>query len=184
MAGGKQNNRDRTTKFVELLTSHQRKLHSYISMLLLGDPAAADVLQDTNLDLWAHAEEFDFDRPFLPWAFAFARQRVMAFRKSRSRSRVVFTDEALAHIDDQCRQYAENADVRLVALQNCLQKLQPQQAELIRERYGSKSSVRMIAARLSDTEHNISCRLHRIRKTLARCIHAALAVEERLVEGR
>lgn len=180
----KLHNRDRTTKFVELLTSHQRKLHSYISMLLLGDSAAADVLQDTNVDLWAHADEYDFNRAFLPWAFAFARQRVMAFRKSRSRSRVVFTDEALLHFDDQCQEYAEEADVRLVALQKCMQKLRPQQAELIRERYAAKSSVRMMAARLSDTEHNISCRLHRIRKTLARCVHAALAVERRLVEER
>jgi RNA polymerase sigma-70 factor, ECF subfamily len=180
----KLHNRDRTTKFVELLTSHQRKLHSYISMLLLGDSAAADVLQDTNVDLWAHAEEYDFNRPFLPWAFAFARQRVMAFRKSRSRSRVVFTDEALLHFDDQCQEFAEEADVRLVALQKCMQKLRPHQAELIRERYAAKTSVRMMAARLSDTEHNISCRLHRIRKTLARCVHAALAVERRLVEER
>jgi RNA polymerase sigma-70 factor, ECF subfamily len=184
MLVGKQNSRDRTTRFVELLTSHQRKLHSYISMLLLGDSSAADVLQDTNVDLWAHADEFDFDRAFLPWAFAFARQRVMAIRKTRSRCRMVFSDEVLANYDDQCQQHAAEADVRLAALQNCLQKLQPQQAELIRERYTAKSSVRMIAARLSDTEHNISCRLHRIRKTLARCMHVALAVEKRLVEER
>jgi RNA polymerase sigma-70 factor (ECF subfamily) len=184
MVGSAQDIRNRTTKFVELLTSHQRKLHSYISMLLLGDSAAADVLQDTNLDLWAHADEFDFDRAFLPWAFAFARQRVMAFRKSRMRSRVVFTDEAIVQFEEHCQHYAEEADARLVALQKCLQKLHPQQAELIRERYASMSSVRMMAARLSDSEHNISCRLHRIRKSLARCIHAALAVEQRLAEGR
>jgi DNA-directed RNA polymerase specialized sigma24 family protein len=97
---------------------------------------------------------------------------------------MVFSDEVLAYYDDQCQQYAAEADVRLVALQNCLQKLRPHQAELIRERYAAKSSVRMMAARLSDTEHNISCRLHRIRKTLARCIHSALAIEKRLVEER
>jgi RNA polymerase sigma-70 factor (ECF subfamily) len=182
MATTTQNNRDRTTKFVELLTSHQRKLHSYVSMLMLGDAAAADVLQDTNLDLWAHAEEFDFDRPFLPWAFAFARQRVMAYRKSRSRSKIIFTGEALMQFDDHCSQYAEEADERIAALQTCLQKLQPQQAELIRERYAAKSSVRMMAARLSDTEHNISCRLHRIRKALSQCIRAALAAQDRWAE--
>ena len=43
-----------------------------------------------------------FDRPFLPWAFGFARQRVMAYRKTCVRSRLVFCDEALDIISDHC----------------------------------------------------------------------------------
>ena len=50
--------------------------------MLLGDSAAVDVLQDTNLDLWAHIDDFDFARPFLPWAYTFAFHRVLAFRKA------------------------------------------------------------------------------------------------------
>src|SRR5690606_7072954 len=112
--------RDHTTKFVEMLTSHQRAMYAYICMLLMGDPGAADVLQDTNLDLWARAQEFDFERPFLPWAFGFARQRVLAYRKTRSRSRLVFGEEAINQIEGACAQQAVNADVRLAALQKCL----------------------------------------------------------------
>jgi RNA polymerase sigma-70 factor (ECF subfamily) len=63
----------RSTLFVELLTAHQRKLYAYIFVMLLGNSAAADVLQETNLDLWAKMGEYDFERPFLPWAFGFAR---------------------------------------------------------------------------------------------------------------
>jgi DNA-directed RNA polymerase specialized sigma24 family protein len=45
--------RERSTRFVELLTGHQRKLYGYIATMLPGDPAVADVLQETNLDLWS-----------------------------------------------------------------------------------------------------------------------------------
>ena len=74
--------RERATQFVNWLTSHQRDLYTYINTMLLGDSAAVDVLQDTNLDLWAHVDDFDFNRPFLPWAYTFAFHRVLAFRKS------------------------------------------------------------------------------------------------------
>jgi RNA polymerase sigma-70 factor (ECF subfamily) len=171
--------RNQTTMFVEMLTSHQRAMYAYICMLLMGDPGAADVLQDTNLDLWARAQEFDFDRPFLPWAFGFARQRVLAYRKTRSRSRLVFGEEAINQIEDACAQQAVNADVRLAALQKCLHNLDVKQAELIRERYIAKTSLRIMAAHLGDTAHNIASRLHRIRKKLSRCVQASLATEER-----
>lgn len=170
--------RDQTTVFIDLLTSHQRSLYAYICTLLMGDPSAADVLQDTNLDLWARAKEYDAERPFLPWAFGFARQRVLAYRKSRSRSRIVYGEEAINLIEDSCAQYAIDADARLTALQQCMQKLDVKQAELIQERYGAKTSIRMMAARMGDTANNISLRLHRIRKILSRCVHASLAAED------
>lgn len=166
-------------KFVELLTAHQRRLYAYISTLLLGDPAVADVLQDTNVDLWNRSKDFDFSRPFLPWAFAFARQRVMAHRKSQSRSRLLFSEAALARIEAECTKLAGEADSRLLALQVCLERLKPHQTQLIRERYFGRSSVRMIAARLGDTAHNISSQLYRIRRELAKCVDLNLTKELR-----
>lgn len=170
---------DSTTRFVELLTSHQQKLYAYISTLLMGDAAAADVLQDTNIDLWARSKDFDFQRPFLPWAFAFARQRVMAFRKSQSRSRLLFSETAMAMIEKECAQLASDADRRMSALKQCLKKLSPSQMHLIVERYHAKTSVKMIAARLGESAHNVASQLHRIRQSLARCIDSSLAAEDR-----
>jgi RNA polymerase sigma-70 factor (ECF subfamily) len=170
---------ERAARFVELLTAHQRKLYAYICTLLLGDPAAQDVLQDTNVDLWSRAGDYDFGRPFLPWAFAFARQRVLAHRKTRSRSRLLFSDAAMARIEEECARLAGEADARLLALKKCLQKLDPRQADLIHERYDAKTSVKTLAARLGETAHNVASQLHRIRRSLARCVDLTLAAEER-----
>ena len=172
-------NPELATRFVELLTSHQRKLHAYICTLMLGDTSSADVLQDTNIDLWSKIGDYDFDKPFLPWAFAFARQRVMAFRKSQSRSRLLFSEAAMALIEQECCMLAEEADMRMSALQNCLKKLSNRQRHLIDERYDARTSVKLLAARLGDSSHNVASQLHRIRTSLARCIDATLAAEER-----
>lgn len=170
-------NSERTTQFVQLLTSHQPQIYAYISTMVFGDSGAADVLQETNLHLWAQAKEYDFERPFLAWAFGFARQRVMAYRKTCSRSRLVFSDEAVELLSKQCQEASDSTDDRLVALQNCLKRLSNAQAELIRERYVAKTPVQTIAARVNDTAHNISSRLHRIRKMLANCVERTLTME-------
>jgi RNA polymerase sigma-70 factor (ECF subfamily) len=89
----------------------------------------------------------------------------------------LFSDEMLAIFDERCATLANEADDRLAALQKCLQKLNPEQAHLIRERYHAKTSVKSLAARLGDTAHNVASQLYRIRKTLARCVNATLAAE-------
>lgn len=135
------------------------------------------MLQDTNLDLWSRLSSFDFKRPFLPWAYAFAFQRVLAHRKSQHRSRIVFDDDIVSVISDAYIGSEVSADSRLVALRSCLEKLEGQQHELIRERYVGKLSVNTLAARLGGSANQISARLYRIRKTLAKCIEATLAAE-------
>jgi RNA polymerase sigma-70 factor, ECF subfamily len=172
-------NCERSTQFIKLLTSHQPQIYAYIATAMFGDSDVADVLQDTNLHLWAQADRYDFDRPFLAWAFGFARQRVMAYRKTCKRSRLVFCEDTLDLLSDQCLKVSDTIDDRLTALQICLKRLSTAQAELIHERYAAKTPVQTIAARMNDSADNISVRLHRIRKILANCVEHTLATEER-----
>jgi DNA-directed RNA polymerase specialized sigma24 family protein len=115
----------------------------------------------------------------LPWAFGFARQRVMAYRKTCSRSRLVFGENTLDLLSDQCLKVSDTIDDRLTALQICLKRLSTAQAELIHERYTAKTPVQAIAARMNDSADNISVRLHRIRKILGNCVERTLATEAR-----
>src|SRR5262249_4584357 len=134
-----------------------------------------DVLQDTNLDLWARLGDFDWNRPFLPWAYGFAYQRVLAYRKTRQRSRLVFSDELLKLISDAYVGDRVSADARLAALQGCLDKLDHAENELIRERYMENMSVKMLASRSGNSPNQLSVRLYRIRHALAKCVARDLA---------
>jgi RNA polymerase sigma-70 factor (ECF subfamily) len=168
---------DRNAQFVKLLTSHQPQIYAYIAAALIGDSAAADVLQNTNLSLWAQVDRYDFDKPFLAWAFGFARQHVMAYRKTCSRSRLIFCDEAVDHLAEHSLKAADAVDDRLAALERCLKRLSTAQAELINNRYTAGTPVQTIARRLDVPAHTISSRLHRIRKILAKCVQQAMATE-------
>lgn len=168
---------DRNTQFVKLLTSHQPQIYAYIAAALCGNSSAADVLQETNLSLWAQVDRYDFNRPFLAWAFGFARQQVMAYRKTCSRSRLVFCEEVVDRLAEHCLQGSDTVDDRLAALDRCLKRLSKSQAELVHERYTSRTPVQTIAHRLDVPAHAISSRLHRIRKSLAMCVQQTLATE-------
>lgn len=170
---------DKSSLFVDLLTSHQREIYGYVSALMLGNHGAADVLQDTNLELWKHLDEYDVNRPFLPWAFGFAFQSVLAYRKKLSRSRLVFSDEAIQQISDAYRREAAESDGRVAALQNCIEKLDVSGRNLIRERYMGRVSVQEIAQQAGATANQVSARLYRLRRTLARCVKTAMAREAR-----
>ena len=169
--------RERATRFVQQLTIHQRELYTYINTLLVGQAAASDVLQDTNLDLWVRRENYDFQRPFLPWAYAFAYQRVLAFRKKQRRSRLVFNDELIRLISDTYMNSAADADQRVSALQTCLDRLPPRQRQLIRDRYATTMSVNALASSMECSANQISARLYRIRRALAKCVEASLTRE-------
>jgi RNA polymerase sigma-70 factor, ECF subfamily len=169
---------ERAARFVEALTGAQRKLYAYICTLMFGDAAAADVLQETNLALWARASDFDFDRPFLPWAMGFARNRILSYRRTQSRTRLVFSNDLFELVDKDCAKIVAATDNRMIALQRCLGKLNPRHAQLIRDRYITKATVKELAARLGTTAVNVASELFRVRKRLALCIERRLALEE------
>jgi RNA polymerase sigma-70 factor (ECF subfamily) len=170
---------DKAAVFVDLLTSHQRELYSYINALLVGHNGAADVLQDANLELWKHLHDYDFSRPFLPWAYAFAFQSVLAFRTKLSRSRLIFSDETVQAISDAYLEDAADDDTRVAALRGCVEKLDPAGRHLIRERYMGRASVQTIANQAGATANQVSARLYRLRRILARCVETTLAREAR-----
>jgi len=168
---------DQKRLFVEQLTGSQRQLYAYINTLLGGDPAVVDVLQDTNVDLWSKADEFDPNRPFLPWAYRFAYFRVLAQRKKSLRSRLVFDDQFVERLAGRYEETDTVLDNRLEALTHCLTKLPDDHQELIEQRYVAKDKVRTIAERLAQPANRVAVRLFGIRTVLLKCIEARLARE-------
>ncbi|WP_425395164.1 sigma-70 family RNA polymerase sigma factor [Aeoliella sp.] len=168
---------DRDRRFVDLLTSHQRDLYVYTHTLMAGDSATADVVQDANVDLWAHKDKYDPSRPFLPWALRFAYHRVLAYRKTRSRSRLLLSDEFVSSLADSMERNPLEADGRLAALTRCLENLRDEQRTLLRERYTCGVSVKGLATRMNATADQISSRLYRLRKDLGQCIERRMAAE-------
>jgi RNA polymerase sigma-70 factor (ECF subfamily) len=164
-------------EFLLLLTSHQSTLYAAISALLGGVEGAQDVLQETNIVLLEKAGDYDPARPFAPWALAFARFQVMAWRKRQSRDRLVLDDELIAVLAERMAADSASPGRRLDALEKCLNKLPAESRTIVDARYIQGNPVHDIAAKLGRSVNVISVTLFRIRKTLLDCMRATLTAE-------
>lgn len=165
----------RAAELVSHITACQSALYGYVCALLGSSAGAADVLQETNLALWEKAHEYDFDRPFLPWAYRFAYLQVLAHRKRRSREKMVFDDELLGRVAEAFERRCCEPDRRLELLDGCVGKLAPHHKELVDRKYRRGESVNAIAGELNTEPNTIAAKLYRIRKLLMDCIESRLA---------
>ncbi len=163
-----------TPAFVQHLTGCQSALYAFITSLLGGVEGVRDVLQETNLVLWNKAAEFDTSRPFLPWAFTFARYQVMAWRKKQSRDRLVLDDDLLEQVAIEFETGDGSSENQLEALETCMGKLAPAQRQLVDRRYAQGEGVAEIARLLGREENVVSANLYRIRRALMRCMEATM----------
>ena len=117
------NQPEASEKFVQLLTENQTRLYGYVYSLLGDDNRTADVLQETNLTLWRKIGEFDPHKPFLPWAFAFARFQVMAHLRDHQRDRLLLDADLAETLSQEAERQVNQIDLVRAALRPCMQAL-------------------------------------------------------------
>jgi RNA polymerase sigma-70 factor, ECF subfamily len=161
--------------FVQRLTGAQSHLYAFICSLLGGTRDARDVLQETNAVLWKKSGDYDPDRDFLTWAYTFARYQAMAYRKRISRDRLVLDEALLGRVAAAAAEDGADLEERLVALDGCVEKLSPQNRQMVLRRYRDGVTVRALAAELAKTPATLAVLLHRVRLALARCVQLAVA---------
>ena len=172
------NQTERSEYFIEQLTEHQTRLYGYVYSLLGDHSRAADVVQETNLVLWRKIDEFNADKPFLPWAFAIARFQTAAHLRDRKRDRLLLDAELAETLSGEVERQAERMDSVREALRPCLQRLTPANRELIEHRYIRAMSVADVAAAAGRTAGAIKVALLRIRRQLADCVQTRIAAED------
>lgn len=156
--------------FVRQLTKHQNRLYGYVYSLLADHSKAADVVQETNMVLWRKIDEFEMDKPFLPWAFAVARFQVLAHLRDSKRDRLLL-DEGLAEtMSKQLEANAADVESLQESLRPCLQRLTAKNRHLVEHRYFKSMQVADIAETLGQTTSSVKVALLRIRRQLAECM--------------
>lgn len=165
--------------FVAALTSHQTALRGFITASLGGPADASEVLQRTNLTLWEKADQFDDDRPFLPWAIAFARYEVLGYRREHQRSRMSFATDVVELMCTTSEQLLDEVPTRLSALEKCLEKVPENRQSLLTMRYGGEFSMDEMSARTGKSVDSIKSILKRLRSSLADCISRQLVIDRR-----
>jgi RNA polymerase sigma-70 factor (ECF subfamily) len=133
---------------------------------------AEDVLQEVAVSVAQNYGSYDSTRPFIAWALGIARNHMLMYFRRCHRSRLVFDEPLMATIGHHLEALSENSfDWRREELNHCLDRLESRQRRLIEMRYSSGLSIDRIAESLGKSAAAVKGSLHRIRKTLERCIN-------------
>jgi RNA polymerase sigma-70 factor (ECF subfamily) len=160
--------------FLMLVTGIQRMLHAFILKMVPRLSDADDILQETNLVLWAKQDEFALGTDFRAWAFRIARYQVMAYRKRQSISHLVFNDELIDRLANHAQAQEDQLLNKRELLLACLEKLSEIQRRLLANRYGDQLSGREIAERTGRNVDAVFQSLHRARESLLHCVEKGL----------
>jgi RNA polymerase sigma-70 factor (ECF subfamily) len=134
-------------------------------------PWADDVVQETLISVHAARHTYDPRRPFVPWFYAIARNRLIdVWRREGRMSRrelgvEILPDVACAGADDDAR-----AGVDMEAVRSALASLPPRQREIVTALKLHEESVRDIAGRLNMSPSAVKVTAHRGYRALRRLL--------------
>ena len=126
---------ERAELLVRLLSRHQEELFRYIFALLPHEEDARDVLQETSVALCRKFADYDPAKPFLAWAYRFAYLEILKQRERNRRGTRHLTRELIERLAREREDYEPMLQIRLQALEQCLEDLPGPDRELIRQRY-------------------------------------------------
>lgn len=165
---------DRTSGFLDLILRSQQDLRSYLYHLHPYAQDLDDLFQETSLKLWREFADYDATRPFLPWAMRIAYFQVLRFRKTRSRDRLVFSDELVELLAEEAPAH-DRADVLRSALEHCLGKLTERAKEAVLARYSQDHTIANLAEQRRQSVHGLYRLLNQARAQLTTCMQRHIA---------
>lgn len=166
---------ERAELLVRLLSRHQGDLFRYIFALLPHEEDARDVFQETSVALCRKFAEYDPAQPFLPWAFGFAYLEVMKQRQRSRRAAFPLSRELVERLAREREGLGPVLQMRLLALEQCLEELPPADRELIRRRYQAGDRTDELVKESGASRRTFFRQLDRVRRVLQDCISRRVA---------
>ena len=169
---------EKEAEFSDRLLRHQVQLFGFIYSLVRDMDDADDLYQQTCLALWKKIDQYDPTRNFVAWAFGVARYEVSNFLRTRSRSRLYFSDELnLLLAEAHGELDLGNVEDRLEAMNACINKLRRRDQELLDACYRRSMRVAEVAQSFGRSTQSIHNSLKRLRQAIQECVQRTLSRE-------
>lgn len=168
---------DKTTIFLELLTTHERSLSLYVHGLVPRDSEAEDILQQTKLLLWKHFDDFTLGTHFIAWARKTAFHQILSHRRLKKRAHLPLDEEALEALGHAVSELADQGSCRQDALRTCLGKLPTEHRQMVNLRYFDELEIDQVADRINRTEAAVYRALSRVRMSLMQCMQKQMEAQ-------
>jgi RNA polymerase sigma-70 factor (ECF subfamily) len=166
--------------FSSLVRQHHGRVRAYVGGYLFRSDATDDVAQDVFLNAFRHLDGYRGDAPFSTWLLRIARNQLMTYLRAEGRRRTretrsladAFAPWVLSGLDDDDTQLTRQ-ELEIAALRDCIEKLAPASAAMVRDHYFNARSIVEIAQALGKKEGTVRMTLLRIRQALRACIRQA-----------
>jgi RNA polymerase sigma factor (sigma-70 family) len=164
--------------FEMLVRRHQGPIYNFCLRMLGTADDAADVAQDTFVQLYSHLGQLDASEPLAPWLFRVARNRCIdVIRRRRTVSLEDSKDATvwLEPVDDDPlpEELAERADLQHL-LSKAIAELPAAYAEVVALRYAADRTFAEIAVIVECDEGAARVRFHRAKALLRRQLRSSL----------
>ena len=161
------------------MASHWVKSQAVVSAFITSNVIdihhADDLIQETATAVADKFHTYDPSRPFTPWVLAIARNLLLKYYRTRSRDRLVLSEEALKSYGAAFERVEEEVEGRRQALRSCLQEMKGRSHQLLQMRYEGNLKLKEIGERLEISASAVSVMLFRVRAVLEKCIRSHLA---------
>jgi len=150
----------------------ERPLFAFLVKTLRDREAAADVLNDTMLDVWRQAGRFEGKSSVATWIYAIAHNKAISWL--RRRREVELNDEVAAEIADE----SPSADIRLAEadvatiIARLMERLSVDHRVVLQLAYFQEFSVSQIAEILDCPENTVKTRMFYARQRLKTLLEA------------
>lgn len=150
----------------------ERPLFAFLVKTLRDREAAADVLNDTMLDVWRQAGRFEGKSSVATWIYAIAHHKAISWL--RRRREVELNDEVAAEIpDDSPSAEARLADADVaVTIARLMERLSVDHRVVLQLAYFQEFSVSQIAEILDCPENTVKTRMFYARQRLKALLEA------------
>ncbi len=167
-------NEDSYRAFMRLFMRHEGVLRSFVRTLLPSWDDVDEVMQNVSIAAWTKFDRFDPETEFARWAATIARYEVLSYRRTRARDRLVFDEDIIELLADECQDEFARSEQERQALDGCLNQLPEHQQQLLLRVYTPGQKMKPIAEEVGVTPNALYKKLGRLRLILLRCIENTL----------
>ena len=159
--------------FLQLFMNSQKGIYAYILSMVHNKPDAEDIAQETALLMWDKFDEFKTGTSFVAWGIQIARYKILSYYKSKKNTKQ-FDNALLDTISERYQQRAGEIEMRLGALEDCLNKLDIRDRELLRFHYEQGLKITQLKNVVGSSVHVLYRAMARIHDLLLQCVNRTI----------
>lgn len=161
-------------RLARLWSAASPSLEAFVRSLVRDTHDVDDVIQQTGEYVAREFHKFEEGTSFTGWVITVARIRIHRLWQDRKRDKLILNSEAIDSLAEVAINLNGELPERQSALQDCVEKLQPNQRKMLEMCYLNNKKPAQIAEQLGRTANSVSASLMRIRKALKLCVEGRL----------